>query len=77
MLLESLDVFESKGLEPLRREWETMSAHAGQRLRVRLADGRMLTGVAIGLAEDGALRLRTRRGERAVRSARVVSARPA
>ena len=77
LLLESLDAFESKGLEPLRREWEAMSAHAGQRLRVRLADGRMLTGVALGLAEDGGLRLRTRRGERAVRSGRVMSARPA
>jgi BirA family biotin operon repressor/biotin-[acetyl-CoA-carboxylase] ligase len=76
-LLAALETFEAHGLEPLRREWEAMHAHAGQRLRVRTADGRVLTGVATGLAEDGGLRLRTRRGERAIRSGRVVSARPA
>jgi biotin-(acetyl-CoA carboxylase) ligase len=52
-----------------------LHAHAGQRLRVRLADGRMLTGIAAGLAEDGGLQLHTRSGLRAVRSGRVVSAR--
>ncbi|HEX9434869.1 MAG TPA: biotin--[acetyl-CoA-carboxylase] ligase [Burkholderiales bacterium] len=76
-LLESLEVFESKGLEPLRREWEAMDAHAGQRMRVRLADGRVVTGISAGLAEDGGLRLNTKRGVRAVRSGRVVSARAA
>jgi biotin-(acetyl-CoA carboxylase) ligase len=54
-----------------------MDAHAGRRLRVRLGDGRVLTGVASGLAEDGGLRLATRKGLRAVRSGRVVSSRPA
>jgi len=43
-LAEALQVFESHGLEPLRREWEAMDAHAGARLRVRLANGRVLTG---------------------------------
>ena len=74
-LLASLDAFEAGGLDALRAEWEAMDAHAGQRLRVRLADGRVMTGVAGGLAEDGALRLVTRNGVRAVRSGRVVSAR--
>jgi biotin-(acetyl-CoA carboxylase) ligase len=54
-----------------------MSAHAGQRLRVRLADGRVLSGISGGIAEDGALRLTTRHGIKTVRSGRVVSARPA
>jgi len=76
-LMAALDVFEARGLEPLRREWEKLDAHAGQRLRVRLADGRVMSGVARGLADDGALRLATRGGVRAVRSGRVVSARPA
>lgn len=76
-LLDSLATFELKGLEALRGEWEALDAHAGQRLRVRLAGGRVLTGVAAGLAEDGGLRLNTKRGVRAVRSGRVVSARPA
>jgi biotin-(acetyl-CoA carboxylase) ligase len=54
-----------------------MDAHAGERLRVRLADGRVLTGIARGLDSDGALCLQTGAGLRAVRSARVLSARPA
>jgi biotin-(acetyl-CoA carboxylase) ligase len=74
-LLAALDAFEAGGLEALRAEWEAMDAHAGQRLRVRLANGRVVSGVAGGLAEDGALRLVTRSGVRAVRSGRVVSAR--
>lgn len=74
-LVAALSEFEKQGLEALRSEWEAMHAHAGQRLRVRLADGRVMTGVAGGLAEDGALRLVTRAGVRAVRSGRVVSAR--
>ena len=45
-LLESLAAFEARGLEPL--QWQAMDAHAGARMRVRLADGRMLTGVAQG-----------------------------
>jgi len=73
-LLEALDRFEAEGLAPLAREWERLDAHAGQRLRVRLADGRCITGVARGLAEDGGLRLETRAGVRSVRSGRVISA---
>jgi BirA family transcriptional regulator, biotin operon repressor / biotin---[acetyl-CoA-carboxylase] ligase len=76
-LLEALALFEARGLEPLRAEWERMDAHAGARLRVRLADGRVLTGVSRGLNGDGALRLETRGGMRDVHSGRVVSSRSA
>jgi BirA family biotin operon repressor/biotin-[acetyl-CoA-carboxylase] ligase len=76
-VLEALAEFEARGLESLRAAWESMDAHAGERLRLRLADGRVLTGVARGLDEDGALRLQTARGLRAVRSATVLRARPA
>jgi BirA family biotin operon repressor/biotin-[acetyl-CoA-carboxylase] ligase len=76
-LLRCLDLFEARGLEALRRDWERLDAHAGRRLRVRLADGRTVSGVARGLAEDGALRLATGAGLRAVRSGRVVSSRAA
>lgn len=74
-LLAALERFEAEGFAPLREEWEAMDAHAGQRLRVRLADGRSISGIGGGLAADGALRLITRRGEHAVRSGRIVSAR--
>jgi BirA family biotin operon repressor/biotin-[acetyl-CoA-carboxylase] ligase len=76
-LLESLAAFEARGLDAVRDEWNRLDAHAGQKLRVRLADGRVLTGVASGLESDGALRLATRGGMRAVRSGRVISARAA
>ena len=74
-LLELLTAFEARGLDAVRADWDRLDAHAGQKLRVRLADGRVLTGVASGLEADGALRLATRGGMRAVRSGRVVSAR--
>jgi len=76
-VLEALGEFDAAGLEPFRGEWEALDAYAGQRLRVRLADGRVLAGVASGLEPDGALRLRTRGGPRAVRNGRVLLARPA
>jgi len=76
-LLESIAAFESRGLDAVRTEWERLDAHAGQKLRVRLADGRVLTGVSSGLETDGALRLATRGGMRAIRSGRVLSARAA
>jgi BirA family biotin operon repressor/biotin-[acetyl-CoA-carboxylase] ligase len=76
-LLDALESFEAQGLDALRADWEAMDAHAGQRLRVRLADGRTLSGVAVGLGEDGSLRIHTKRGVRAVTSGRVVSARAA
>lgn len=76
-LVQALDAFEAGGLDAVRADWEAMDAHAGQKLRVRLADGRTLSGVASGLADDGSLRLRTRQGVRAIASGRVVSARAA
>lgn len=76
-LLEAIGEFERRGLDGLRGEWQAMHAHAGQRVRVRLADGRVMSGTASGLAEDGSLQLLTRRGVQAVRSGRVVSARTA
>jgi BirA family biotin operon repressor/biotin-[acetyl-CoA-carboxylase] ligase len=76
-LMACIDAFEAEGFEAAKGEWESMHAHAGQRLRVRLADGRSVTGIAAGLAEDGALSLRTRAGMRTIRSGRVVSARVA
>jgi BirA family biotin operon repressor/biotin-[acetyl-CoA-carboxylase] ligase len=74
-LLAALARFERHGFEAA--DWEALDAHAGQRLRVRLADGRTLSGIACGLAQDGALRLRNRSGVLAVRSGRVVTARAA
>lgn len=76
-LMAALAAFEAHGFESLRAQWQALDAHAGQRVRVRLADGRVVSGRNDGLEHDGALRLATARGTRAVRSGRVVSARPA
>lgn len=76
-LLVVLDSFDASGLSPLRVEWESLHAHAGQRIRLRLADGSVVAGIDAGVADDGAMRVRTREGVRALHSARVISARPA
>jgi biotin-(acetyl-CoA carboxylase) ligase len=73
-LLDALREFEAQGFAAAREQWQAMDAHAGQRLRVRLADGKVLSGINSGLAADGALRVLTRGGLREVRSGRVVSA---
>ena len=73
-LLAALERFEAEGFAGARAEWEAMDAHAGQRIRLRLANGRSISGIGAGLAADGALRLITRSGERAVHSGRIVSA---
>jgi BirA family biotin operon repressor/biotin-[acetyl-CoA-carboxylase] ligase len=73
-VLAALRAFDAAGLEPFRSDWESLHAFAGKALRVRLADGRVLAGVAAGLAADGALQLRTRRGLRSVRDGRIVLA---
>jgi BirA family biotin operon repressor/biotin-[acetyl-CoA-carboxylase] ligase len=76
-VLATLRAFESNGLDAIRVEWEALHAYAGQRLRLRLADGRRMTGIAEGLAADGGLRLRTRTGVHAIAGARVLATRPA
>jgi BirA family biotin operon repressor/biotin-[acetyl-CoA-carboxylase] ligase len=74
-LLAALERFEADGFEAARAQWEAMDVHAGKKLRVRLANGRSVSGIGGGLAPDGGLRLVTRRGERIVHSGRIVSAR--
>lgn len=73
-VLGALAAFDADGLEPFRTEWETSHAYAGRRLKVRLGDGRTVTGIAEGLGSDGSLRLATRRGVREVVSGTIVSA---
>jgi BirA family transcriptional regulator, biotin operon repressor / biotin---[acetyl-CoA-carboxylase] ligase len=73
-LIDALERFEAEGFAGARAEWEAMDAHAGQRLRLRLANGRSISGIGAGLAADGALRLVTRRGELTVHSGRIVAA---
>jgi len=73
-LLAALRAFDAAGFEAFQAQWPALDAYAGQRLRVRLQDGRTVAGTSAGIAPDGALQLRTRRGLRSVRNGRVVSA---
>jgi BirA family biotin operon repressor/biotin-[acetyl-CoA-carboxylase] ligase len=73
-VLAALEVFAARGLGPFAEDWREMHAHEGRRLRVRLAGGRTLSGIAAGLAPDGALQLRTRAGVRRIASGTIIGA---
>ena len=51
------------GFAPWRAGWQRLDALAGQPVRVLQVDGSALEGVAGGVDDDGALRLRTPAGE--------------
>ena len=54
-----MDEFEHHGLAHLRHEWQAAHAFANKPVRVVMANGSELSGVCIGLAENGALLLHT------------------
>ncbi len=68
----TLRTFDASGLAAFRSEWESMHAQQGKPMRVRIADGRVVAGIAQGIAADGALLLRNRRGVRSVTSGTVM-----
>ena len=76
-VLAALQAFERAGLPAFAEDWRALHAHEGRRLRLRLADGRTVSGIAAGIAPSGALRLRTRSGTRDVASGRIISKRAA
>ena len=73
-LLRTLRLFDESGFEAFREAWHAMHANQGEALRVRTADGRIVTGIADGVAPDGGLLLRTRRGVQCIHSGSVVRA---
>lgn len=54
--------FAAHGFAPLREEWMARHAHQGKAVTLSSADGKTITGIAAGVAEDGALLLETARG---------------
>jgi BirA family biotin operon repressor/biotin-[acetyl-CoA-carboxylase] ligase len=76
-LADALESFENAGFEAFRQEWEAMHANQGETMKVRTPDGRVISGIADGLAADGGLLLRTRRGVQAIRAGSVVRGRAA
>lgn len=69
-LLPALDAFERDGLAPLIPRWRALDALAGRRIRV-LAGDDVIEGESLGIADDGALRIATRDGERRFHSADI------
>ncbi|UHQ22772.1 bifunctional biotin--[acetyl-CoA-carboxylase] ligase/biotin operon repressor BirA [Lysobacter sp. 5GHs7-4] len=57
-LLPALDEFDAQGLAPFLPRYAALDALAGAAIAVHGGDGRRQDGVALGLAEDGALRVR-------------------
>jgi BirA family biotin operon repressor/biotin-[acetyl-CoA-carboxylase] ligase len=76
-LTRALRAFEAGGLAVFSEEWESLHAFRGERLRVSIDRGRVVSGTAEGLAADGGLRLRTRSGMRTVYNGSVAMARSA
>ena len=69
-LLPALTRFELEGLTPFLPRWQTLDALAGR--QVHVLDGqRVNQGVALGITETGALRVRQSDGERIYHSGEV------
>jgi BirA family biotin operon repressor/biotin-[acetyl-CoA-carboxylase] ligase len=69
-LLPALARFDAEGLAPFLRAYAAHDALAGHPVRI-LAGETEVQGTALGLAGDGALRLRTDRGERSFHAGEV------
>lgn len=70
----ALRTFDADGFAGFRADWDAMHAYRGERLKVRMPDGRVVAGIAEGIAADGALLLRNRLGLRSIASGSVVRA---
>ena len=75
-LARTLRAFDAGGFAAFRDAWDSMHAHRGERMRVRTAGGRVVAGIAEGVAADGALLLRNRRGVHSITSGTIVRAAP-
>lgn len=57
-----LQQFETAGFAPFAADWEARHAHQQKQVRLALPDRSAVSGVALGVAADGALKLRTHTG---------------
>lgn len=63
--------FAADGFAPFRAEWERCHAHQGRPVSLSMTDGRIETGIAAGVAEDGSLVLETPAGVKRFHSGEV------
>ncbi len=71
-LVQAMRLFEREGFGAFRTDWESLHAYQGAPMRVRTGDGRVVTGIADGIAADGGLLLRNRRGVKSIHSGTVL-----
>lgn len=69
-LLPALDRFDRDGLAPFLERYAALDALLGRQVRIHGGDG-VRTGTALGIAADGALRVRIEGGEHAVHAGEV------
>jgi len=61
-LRSALEQFARAGFAPFRAEWLRYHAWQGRQVTLRVAEGTVADGEAVGVGEDGALLLRSARG---------------
>lgn len=66
-----LDTFEQHGFEPFREEWMHCHAYQGKMVQISFSDGSVKSGIATGIAPDGALLVNTPAGVLQLRSGEV------
>lgn len=59
---ENYDLLEEKGFDAIRQKWMKLSCVIGREVQVVHQDKSILSGIAVGLADDGALQVRTEQG---------------
>jgi BirA family biotin operon repressor/biotin-[acetyl-CoA-carboxylase] ligase len=70
-LVPALEQFAERGFAPMREEWERYHAHQGREVTVRLPSGDTQTGVARGVADDGALLFESGKAVRRLHSGEI------
>jgi BirA family transcriptional regulator, biotin operon repressor / biotin---[acetyl-CoA-carboxylase] ligase len=71
-LLPALRRFAESGFAAFKDDWEALHACQGEPMRIRTSQGRIVVGIADGVAPDGGLLLRNRRGVQRIYSGSVV-----
>lgn len=64
-LIHLLSGYQDRGFAGLREEWESLNAYAGEAVEIRAGD-QVTRGVALGVNDAGALRLKTDDGEQLI-----------
>lgn len=71
-LANVLNEFAQSGFAALRAEWEQCHSHQNRLIKLRMADGRILSGIARGVSERGELYLETTQGMQSFTSGEVM-----